>query len=60
MEQVTEALHTANTDKSKPLLAEVFNLLANSSYGKMIEAVERQTCIVYMYTKDERVVDRAL
>jgi len=44
--------------KSKALLAEVFKLLGNSAYGKMLEAVERQTCVVY--TKEEKVVDRAL
>jgi len=45
-------------DKSKALLAEVFKLLGNSAYGKMIEALERQTTVIY--TKDEKVVDRAL
>ena len=44
--------------KSKALLAEVFKLLGNSVYGKMIEALERQTTVIY--TKDEKVVDRAL
>jgi len=38
--------------------AEVFKLLGNSGYGKLIEALERQTNIIY--TKDEKVVDRAL
>jgi len=45
-------------DKSKALLAEVFKLLENSAYGKLIEALERQTNVIY--TKDEKVVDRAL
>ena len=36
----------------------MFKLLGNSGYGKMIEALERQTNVVY--TKDEKVVDRAL
>ena len=45
-------------EKSKALLAEVFKLLGNSGYGKLIEALERQTNIIY--TKDEKVVDRAL
>ena len=40
------------------MLAEVFKLLGNSSYGKLIEALERQTYMVY--TKDEKVVSRAL
>ena len=58
MEQVTQARRTGDVDKSKALLAEVFKLLANSAYGKLIEALERQTNVIY--TKDEKVVDRAL
>ncbi|KAL9953128.1 hypothetical protein ACROYT_G040490 [Oculina patagonica] len=44
--------------KSKELLAEVFKPLGNSGYGKLIEALERQMNVIY--TKDEKVVDRAL
>ena len=51
MGQVTEARRTGDVDKSKALLAEVFKLLGNS-------ALERQTKVIY--TKDEKVVDRAL
>ena len=58
MEQVTEARRTGDVGKSKALLAEVFKLLGNGGYGKLIEALERQTNIIY--TKDEKVVDRAL
>ena len=58
VEQVTEARRTEDKEKSKALLAEVFKLLGNSGYGKLIEALERQTNIIY--TKDEKVVDRAL
>ena len=36
----------------------MFKLLGNSAYGKLIEALERQTNVIYM--KDEKVVDRAL
>ena len=54
----TEAHHTRDTDKSKALLAEMFKLLGNSGYGKLIEALERQAYVIY--TKDEEVVDRAL
>ena len=36
----------------------MFKLLGNSGYRKLIEALERQTNIIY--TKDEKVVDRAL
>ena len=58
VEQVTEARRTGDKEKSKALLAEVFKLLGNSGYGKLIEASERQTNVIY--TKDEKVVDRAL
>jgi len=58
VEQVTEARRTGDLDKSKALLAEVFKLLGNSAYGKMIQALERQTNVIY--TKDEKVVDKAL
>ena len=58
VEQVTEARRAGDVEKSKALLAEVFKLLGNSGYGKLIEALERQTNVIY--TKDEKVVDRAL
>ena len=58
MEQVTEARRTGDVEKSKALLADIFKLLGNSGYGKLIEALERQTNVIY--TKDEKVVDRAL
>ena len=58
VEQVTEARRTGDVDESKALLAEVFKLLGNSAYGKLIEALERQTNVIH--TKDEKVVDRAL
>ena len=58
VEQVTEARRTGDVEKSKALLAEVFKLLGNSGYGKLIKALEQQTNIIY--TKDEKVVDRAL
>jgi len=58
VEQVTEARRTGDIDKSKALLPEVFKLLGNSAYGKFIEALERQTNVIY--TKDEKIVDRAL
>ena len=46
-----------DSDSDKGLLAEVFKLLGNSAYGKLIEAVERQTRVIY--TKDQGKVDRA-
>ena len=58
VDEVTEARRTGDVDKSKALLADIFKLLGNSSYGKWIETLERQTCVVY--TKDEKAVDRAL
>ena len=38
--------------------SEVFKLLGNSGYGKLIEALERQTNTIY--TKKEKIVDQAL
>jgi len=58
VEQVTEARRTGVVEKGKALLPEVFKLLGNSGYGKLIKAVEQQTNVIY--TKDEKVVDRAL
>ena len=58
VEQVTEARRTGDVEKSKALLADIFKLLGNSGYGKLIEALERQTNVIY--TKDEKVVDRAM
>ena len=56
--RLREARRTGDVEKSKALLAEVFTPLGNSGYGKLIEALERQTNIIY--TKDEKVVDRTL
>ena len=58
VEQVTEARRIGDVEKSKALLVEVFKLLGNSDYGKLIEALECQTNVIY--SKDEKVVDRAL
>ena len=58
VEQVTEACTTGDADKGKALLAEVFKLLENSGYGKLIEALECQAGVIYI--TDEKVVDRAL
>ena len=58
VDEVTDARRTGDVDKSKALLADIFKLLGNSSYGKMIEAVERHTSTIY--TKDEKLVDRNL
>ena len=47
-----------DVEADKALLAEVYKLLGNSAYGKFIEAVERQTKV--LYTKDKDVVDKHL
>ena len=47
-----------DVDKSKALAVEVFKLLRNSGYGKLIKVLECQTRMIN--TKDEKVVDRAL
>ena len=44
-------------DPDKALLEEVFKLLGNSAYRKLIGAKERQTRVIY--TKDQSVVDKA-
>ena len=58
VDEVTEARRSGDVDKSKALLVDIFKLLGNSSYGKLIETLERQTCVIY--TKDDNVVERAL
>jgi len=58
VEEVTEARRTGDVENSKALLADVFKLLGNSGYGKLIEALERQTNVIYK--KNEKVVDRTL
>ena len=47
-----------DVEAEKALLAKIYKRLGNSAYGKFIEAVERQTKV--LYTKDEDVVDRHL
>jgi len=53
VDEVTDARRMGDTDKEKAIFAEVFKLLGNSSYGKMIEALERHTNV--SYTKDEKL-----
>ena len=55
--KVTENRRKEDDDPDKALLAEVFKLMGNSSYDKLIEAKERQTSVIY--TKDHSVVDKA-
>jgi len=58
VDEVTDARRMGDTDKEKAIFAEVFKLLGNSSYGKMIDALERRTNV--SCTKDEKTVDRVL
>ena len=58
VDEVTKARRSGDKEKSKALLADIFKPLGNSGYGKLIEALERQTNITY--TRDEKVVDRAM
>ena len=37
-----------DSDKEKAIFAEVFKLLGNSGYGKLIEALERHTNVSYI------------
>ncbi|KAK3731210.1 hypothetical protein QZH41_017742 [Actinostola sp. cb2023] len=57
-DQVTEARRQGDVDKEKAILGEIFKLLRNSAYGKLIDALERHTKL--SYTTDEATVDRAL
>ena len=58
VDEVMEARHAGDADKAKALLADVFKLLGNSCYGKMIENVASHNST--RYTKDEKLVDRML
>jgi len=52
VDEVTDARRMGDTDIEKAIFAEVFKLLGNSSYGKMIETLEKHTNV--SYTKDEK------
>ena len=58
VQEVANMRRKGNVEADKALLAEVYRFLGNSTYGKFIEAVERQTKV--LYTKDEDVVDKYL
>ena len=58
VDEVTKARRMGDSDKEKAIFAEIFKLLGNSGYGKLIEALERHTNV--SYTKDEKTVGRAL
>ena len=57
VDKVTENRLKGDEDPDKALLAEVFKLLGNSAYGKLIKAKERQTRVIY--TKDQIEVNKA-
>ena len=58
VKEVANMRRKGDAEAEKALLAEIYKLLGNSAYGKFIEAVERQTRV--LYTKDEDEVDKNL
>ena len=58
VQEVASMRRKEDAEADKALLAEIYKLLGNSAYGKFIEAVERQTKV--LYTKDEDEVDKYL
>ena len=56
VQKVANMRRKGHVEAEKALLAEIYKLLGNNAYGKFIEAVERQTKV--LYTKDEDVVDK--
>ena len=56
VQEVANMRRKGDAEVEKALLAEIYKLLGNSTYGKFIEAVERQTKV--LYTKDEDEVDK--
>ena len=58
VKEVANIRRKGDAEAEKALLAEIYKLLGNSAYGKFIEAVERQTKV--LYTKDEDEVDKHL
>ena len=42
VQEVTEARRTGDIEESKAIFADIFKLLVNSAYGKMIEKLENQ------------------
>ena len=59
MHEVANKRRQGDADADKTLLAEVFKLLGNSAYGNFVEAVERQTRVVYT-TADKDTVNKHL
>ena len=58
VEEVTKARRSGDEEEKKAIIADLFKLLGNSAYGKMIENIEKQKSVIY--TSVEEKVDRAL
>ena len=58
MQEVANMRSKGDAEAEKALLAEIYKILGNSAYGKFIEAVERQTRV--LYTKDEDEVETSI
>ena len=58
VQEVANTRRKGDVEADKALLAEVYKLLGNSTYGKFMEAVERETKV--LYAKDKEVVDKHL
>ena len=58
VQEVDNMRRKGDVEAEKALLPKIYKLLGNSAYGKFIEAVERQTKV--LYTKDKDVFDRHL
>ena len=54
VEEVTEARRSGDVEESKAIFADIFKLLGNSAYGKMIENLEKQKNVIF--TKKEKKV----
>lgn len=55
---MTKARRSGDEEEKKAIIADLFKLLGNSAYGKMIESIEKQKSVIY--TSVEEKVDRAL
>lgn len=58
VEEVTKARRSGDEEEKKAIIADLFKLLGNSAYGKMIENIEKQKSVIY--TSVEEKNDRAL
>ena len=58
VKEVANVRRKGDAEAAKALLAEIHKLIGNAIYGKFIEAVERQTKV--LYTTDEDEVDKHL